>query len=86
VPELDERDERLDPRANALELRECLGGLLDPRVVLSSSGSIDVRNAANASSLGSPSCQVIDLCALTWKTNSGGVRCAQRPVTAGSGR
>src|SRR5262245_40725056 len=34
VPELDERYERLEPRANPLELRKRLGGLLDPRVVL----------------------------------------------------
>ena len=52
----------------------------------SSSGSSAARNSRNASSVGSPSCQVIAADALTWNVNPSGVRRAQRSVTAGSGR
>ena len=52
----------------------------------SSSGSTELRNAANAASVGSPSWKVIAAPALTWKVNSSGVRSAQRRVTSGSGR
>ena len=51
----------------------------------SSSGSSAARKSRNASSVGSPSCQVIAADALTWNVNSSGVRRAHRSVTAGSG-
>ena len=95
MPELDERDERVEKVAHGLELRLRLGRLPEARVVLEEDpaelpgelerlergAELGERRACSAGSW-----PVIDACALTWNVNSGGVRCAQRPVTAGSGR
>ena len=95
VPELDERDERIEEVADAesssfasadLTKRGWYWRRIPFSFPESSSGSSDARKSANARSWSASSCPVIVSCAFTWKTNSGGVRCAQRPVTSGSGR
>ena len=52
-----------------------------------SSGASDSRNSANARSRESvSSCPVISFDAFAWKTNSEGVRSAQRAAVSGDGR
>ena len=96
VAELDERDERVDSRANARELGERLGRLHEAGVVLQRGSRAASRRARAArATRGTPRTPrrparprdpSSSSCAFTWKMNSGGVRCAQRPVTAGIGK
>ena len=89
VAELDERNERRDAPRRPLELRHRRGRLREARVVLEQDsaelpGELERLGARRGTRrrlrpVGSPSCNVIVLCALTWKVNSGGVRCAQWP-------
>ena len=95
MPELYEGDERIDEITDARQLRLRLGRLDEARVVLEEdplqlSGKLErLERGAEVTErdflvrLLVPRHRRV---AFTWKMNSGGVRCAQRPVTSGSGR